>query len=58
MNIRPSDEFLAACRFVLGDDSPATVISVLRTTDRDLIAKLLAVHAELVDAETNYSARR
>jgi hypothetical protein len=43
---------------VLGDDSPATVISVLRTTDRDLIAKLLAVHAELVDAETNYSARR
>jgi hypothetical protein len=58
VNIRPSDEFLAACRFVLGDDSPATVISVLRTTDRDLIAKLLAVHAELVDAETNYSARR
>ena len=36
MNIRPSDEFLAACRFVLGDASPATVISVLRTTDRAL----------------------
>jgi hypothetical protein len=52
VNIRPSDEFLAACRFVLGDDSPATVLAVMRTTDRALIAKLLAVHAKLGDAET------
>jgi hypothetical protein len=26
MNIAPSDEFLRACRLVLGDDSPATII--------------------------------
>ena len=52
MNIAPSDEFLRACRLVLGADDPVTVLAVMRTTDRALIAKLLAVHAELVDAET------
>jgi hypothetical protein len=50
MNIAPSDEFLRACRLVLGADDPATVLAVMRTTDHELIAKLLAAHAELVDA--------
>ena len=46
MNIAPSDEFLRACRMVLGDDSsPATVLAVMRTTDRELIARLLKAHA-------------
>jgi hypothetical protein len=46
MNITPSDEFLRICRVVLGDDSPATVITVLQSRDQRLIDRLRAAHAD------------
>jgi hypothetical protein len=53
MNIAPSEEFLAACRAVLGDDRPETIITVLRSHDLALVERLRAAHAEVVDTATS-----
>jgi hypothetical protein len=50
MNIAPSDEFLAACKQVLGDDSPATIIGVLQSCDQQLVDRLRQAHIEIVEA--------
>lgn len=50
MNIAPSDQFLAACRQVLGADDPATILGVLQSRDQQLIARLRHAHADIVDA--------
>jgi hypothetical protein len=50
MNISPSPEFLAACRKLLGNDSPETIIAVLQSHDQELFDQLRRALAELVDA--------
>ena len=57
MNIRPSDEFLAACRFVLGDDSPATIIGVLQSCDQQLVDRIREAHVELVESRRIENSR-
>jgi hypothetical protein len=45
MDITPSKEFCAACRIVLGGDTPNVVIPAMRTTARERIRE---IHAEIV----------
>jgi hypothetical protein len=51
MRIAPSDRFLAVCRAVLGDDDPATVLGVMRSTDRELIERLMQAHRDIIDCQ-------
>jgi hypothetical protein len=48
MNITPTPEYLEACRFVLGDDSPAFVLGHLMQGS-PLMDEVRRVHAEIVD---------
>ena len=57
MNIAPSDEFLAACRLVLGDASPATVLQVLQSRDQQLVDRLREAHVEIVEARRIENSR-
>ena len=50
MNIAPSPEFLAACKQVLGDASPATVLQVLQSRDQQLVDRIREAHVEIVEA--------
>jgi hypothetical protein len=47
MNIKPTPEFLEACRRVLGADDPRTVITAMRAGG-PVIDELRTVHAEIV----------
>jgi hypothetical protein len=48
MDITPSPEFCAACRVILGGDTPDIVIAALRTTLR---ADIDQVHADIVSGK-------
>jgi hypothetical protein len=48
MDITPSKEFCAACRIVLGGDTPNIVIPALRTNPGDEIQR---INAEIVDGK-------
>jgi hypothetical protein len=50
LNIAPSEQFLAACRAVLGDDDPQTIQHVLESHDPKLFDRLRAALADLADA--------
>jgi hypothetical protein len=48
MDITPSPEFLAACRIVLGGDSPTIVLSAIMNSGPEL-DEIRRVHAEIVE---------
>jgi hypothetical protein len=48
MDNTPTNEFLAACRLVLGADDAATVIGALQSDDSDLIERLDFTHRSIV----------
>jgi hypothetical protein len=50
MNISPTPEYLAACRLVLGDDSPATILTAIMEGN-PLMDEVRRIHAEIIDGE-------
>ena len=58
MNIAPSDEFLRACRLVLGADDPVTVLQVLQSRDPQLVDRIREAHVEIVEARRIENLRK
>jgi hypothetical protein len=52
MNIRPTPEFLEACRILLGDDSPAAVLTAIRAGG-PLMDDVRLVHELIVKSKQN-----
>jgi hypothetical protein len=48
MNITPTPEYLEACRVVLGDDSPRTVLDLMMKGS-PLMDEVRRAHAEILD---------
>jgi hypothetical protein len=51
MDIRPTPEFLEACRRVLGGDDPATVLGAMRNDDPEPFNRVRDLHAEILRAQ-------
>jgi hypothetical protein len=50
MITKPTPEYLEACRIVLGDDSPRTVLT-LTQEGSPLMDEVRRVHADIIDAK-------
>jgi hypothetical protein len=53
-SFKPTEEFLEACRRVLGGDDPATVLTAM-AAGGPLVAEVKAVHAEIVERKRKSS---